>query len=147
MSTPAKYVMIFAFSEGFRSILLQHKPASHKNPAFRDRWTAPGGHVETGESELVAAIREFYEETRLQLEEKALRFVLRFACNCDITETEHDVTVFGAMIPAETLGKAFGPMPEPVRIFRELPENVQWYLAPMAELVVARLKQPGYSCI
>ena len=34
-----------------------------------------------------------------------------------------------------------------LRLLRGLPKNVQWYLAPMAELVVARLKQPGYSCI
>ena len=137
-----RYVMVFALSTDHEAVLLQHKPATHKNPLFRDRWTVPGGHVEAGESEIEAAVREFREETGICLLAGALRFVLRFACNCDPTESEHEVAVFGALLSMEILQNARGSEVEPVQTFVELPTNTQWYLRAMLELVASRMAQP-----
>lgn len=150
-----KYSMLFALSPDLENVLLLRKPPTHPNPLFRDRWTAPGGHVEDGESELAGALREMKEEgiiymsTLLPKEETDLlvmpyeaRFVLRFACNCDPLESEHDVSVYGCTLPLEQLREARGDSSEPVAVWPKLPGDVLWYVEPLLKLVKARLKQP-----
>lgn len=46
------------------------------NPYLRGYWSVPGGHIEPGESALVACIREVREEVGIELERRDLTFVL-----------------------------------------------------------------------
>lgn len=45
---------------------------SRAKPPFEDRLVMPGGHVETGEEFLAAAVRELEEETRLTVSSEEL---------------------------------------------------------------------------
>lgn len=137
-----KYAMLFALSPDLQNVLLLRKPATHPNPLFRDRWTAPGGHIEDGETELQGALREMREETLLEIAAEDARFVLRFACNCDPLESEHEVIVYGATVPLNRLVLARGEANEPVAVWPKLPRDVLWYVDPLLEFVKGRLKQP-----
>jgi ADP-ribose pyrophosphatase YjhB (NUDIX family) len=137
------YTMSFVFPQNLKGVLLLRKPNTHPNPLLRGRLTGPGGLVEIGETELEGAVRELREETSLAVEASAFRFVLRFACNCDPSEAEHDVAVYGLTVPMEELLRAHGNPIEPVDLFSHLPENAVWYLEPMLALVVGRLGQPS----
>lgn len=134
-----KYAMIFA-TDG-NNVLLLRKPNDHKNPIFRGRWTAPGGHIEHGESPLQGAQREMLEETGILIPLEDLRLVLEFQCNCDPTEDEHSVFVYGASLPLEVMEGAMGFM-EPVCVYKQLPDDLLWYVRPLLELIKARLLQP-----
>lgn len=136
------YTMTFALTPDLGSVLLLRKPDNHRNPLFRGRWTAPGGHVETGESEIYSAIREMYEETGLVIAPGAMRGILRFVCNCDPDEDEHEVAVFGTILPTRRLQRARGSEEEPVRLCSKLPEDSLWYLSPLMDLVIGRMNQP-----
>jgi len=138
---PARYAMIFAVSDTFEHTLLLQKPYTHHNPLFQGRWTAPGGHVEENESELAAAVRELEEEARITVSPDEVRFVLRFTCNCDSTEIEHDVAVFGTVIPIQRLSCAQGTPVEPIGVFSRLPDNMLWYTRPLLDLTISRMKQ------
>jgi ADP-ribose pyrophosphatase YjhB (NUDIX family) len=134
--------MTFVVTPTFRHFLLLLKPEDHKNPLFRGNWTAPGGKVEQAESARLGAARELKEETGIEVDAQNLRFVLAFSCNCDPTESEHEVYVYGAVVPLTQLNRARGLTDEPVRIFKEVPGNVVWHTGPLLELVIGRLKQP-----
>jgi 8-oxo-dGTP pyrophosphatase MutT (NUDIX family) len=137
-----KYTMIFALSPDFGSVALLLKPDTHHNPLFRSKWTVPGGLLEAGESEIDGAVREFEEETQLTVPPKDLRFVMRFLCNCDPTESEHEVLVYGSTLPIEKLNRAKGSSIEPVGVFSEIPDNAVWYMKHMLPIVIDRMKQP-----
>lgn len=136
--------MIFAMSPDFENILLLKKPSTHHNPLFRDKWTAPGGMVEDfDDSERECAIREFREETGLEIAVSDLATVLRFRCNCDPTEDEHEIFVYGCSLPFELLRQSQGDATEPTQVWplSKLPRNALWYLGPILELVMARMRQ------
>jgi len=137
------YTMTFAFDRSLKSVLLLRKSREHRNPLLRGKWTGPGGLVEIGETEIEGAVRELREETGLAVESGSFRFVLRFACNCDPSEAEHDVAVYGLTVPMEELIRAHGEPMEPVDLFSNLPENTVWYLEHMLALVVGRMGQPS----
>ena len=136
------YTMTFVFAPRGFSFLLLLKPQDHKNPLFRGNWTAPGGKLEDGELPLAGAIRELKEETGLKAKASEMRLVCRFYCNCDPTEPEHEVIVYGVKVPKEKMRKAKGLKAEPVRVFRDLPGNIVWHVLPLWELAWGRLKQP-----
>ena len=135
-----RYTMTFALSPDFGSVLLLRKPDTHPNPLFRGKWTAPGGLIEEGESEAHSATRELEEET--QLRASAMRFVLRFSCNCDPQEAEHEVAVYGTVLPFENLKAAHGEPSEPVAVFGTIPESALWYVEPLLQIVIGRMRQP-----
>jgi ADP-ribose pyrophosphatase YjhB (NUDIX family) len=136
--------MVFAFSPDFKELLLLRKPDKHKNVLFRGNWTVPGGHIEAGESDISGAVREFAEETALMVDASQLSFVLSFACDCDPTEDEHMVSVYGIQLSRENLKLAYGTYAEPVMLFgTQLPANLLWYIRPLMKLVVGRLSQPA----
>ncbi len=139
-----KYAMLFVLTPDLENVLLLLKPWAHPNPIFRDKWTAPGGHIEEGESELDGALREMWEETGLTFRQDEVRFVLNFACNCDPTESEHEVFVYAATAPIEKLNRAVGDTNEPISVWRGLPPNTLWYVSPLMDLIKGRLKQPIY---
>lgn len=57
-----KYVIGFLFSPSLDRVILIRK----KRPEWQaEKWNAPGGKVETGESFIEAVAREFHEETGL----------------------------------------------------------------------------------
>ncbi len=143
-SLPAfRYSMMFALSEDLKSVLLLCKPSTHRNPLFRGRWTAPGGHVEVGENELDGTLREMEEETGLRISSSDTRFILRFSCNCDPLEAEHEVAVYAATLPLTALKLARGQAAEPLHIFSYgLPDNSLWYMNPLLAMVIFRLRQP-----
>lgn len=63
-----EYVAGFLLSHSYDRVLLIHK----KRPAWqRDKLNAIGGHVESGETEYEAMVREFREETGITLEPNA----------------------------------------------------------------------------
>lgn len=134
-----KYTMIFSFSPDFKNVLLLQKSKDHKNPLFRNNWTAPGGLIEPGEFSDNAAIREFQEETCINI--NSLRYVLTFACNCDRLEKEHEIFVYSCILNnfKDAQGKE-----EPIRIFSvsNLPDNLLWNTSSLIQLSIARLKQP-----
>lgn len=134
------YTMIFVVSPDFERVLLLHKPATHHNPLFRDRWTAPGGRLELNETPWECAERELKEETLLDLR-GVLRRVVDFPCNCDPRESEHDVIVYGVV---QMLDGALGSGLEPVEIFpiQLLPSDLVWCTQPLLALAIERLKQP-----
>lgn len=137
-----RYTMTFVISLDFHSFLLLHKPETHQNPLFRDRWTAPGGLIEAGESDLLSAIREMHEETNLKIDPSEMRPVLTFLCNCDPRESEHEIAVFGVSMGEDLMHCAEGSGEEPVKVFKSLPLNSFWYVEHLMALTVGRLKQP-----
>ncbi len=143
VSLPAfRYSMMFALSEDLKSVLLLKKPVTHRNPLFRDRWTAPGGHIETGETSRESALREMEEETKLSIPSDDARFILRFACDCDPLEAEHEVVVFAATLSLTALKLARGGELEPVSLFPACcPPLTLWYIEPLLQLVIARMRQ------
>lgn len=143
-----KYTMVFAFDggqDGLINIILLKKPSNHKNPLFRGRWTVPGGHVEYGESPLRGAVREMLEETHVAIDPLKTILILRFTCNCDKTEKEHEVFVYGTTISFDDAYSAYGDEEETVDLFmcHDLPDENErlWYLQPLMELTIARMKQ------
>ncbi len=134
--------MVFAFGPDLRDLAFLRKPSDHKNPLFRDRWTVPGGRIEGFETDAEGAARELMEESTLKVEPSDLVPVLRFSCNCDPTEPEHEVAVFGVVVPVERLLLAEGDPTEPVIVVREYPKNLLWYIEPLLALVKARMRQP-----
>lgn len=138
----AKYTMTFALSPDFKAMLLLKKPDDHKNPLFRGNWSVPGGKIEDGEDAAVGASRELQEESGLSVPPERMRLVTRIYCNCDPTETEHEVIVYGAIVPAEELSAAQGLSEEPVQVFNSLPHNCVWHIKPLFDLVIGRMKQP-----
>ncbi len=143
-SLPAfTYSMMFALSEDLGSVLLLQKPSTHRNPLFRNRWTAPGGHIERSETPRESIVREMEEETNLRIQSSEPRFILRFACNCDPLEAEHDVVVYAAILPLWALKSARGDETEPVGVFsvRCLPHTL-WYIEWLLKLTIARMTQP-----
>jgi ADP-ribose pyrophosphatase YjhB (NUDIX family) len=141
---PNTYTMTFILSSDLRHVLLLRKPDDHRNPIYRGRWTAPGGSLEKGESEVAGASRELREETGIV--ENKLRFVLRFACNCDPEETEHEVIVYSGIQSLAEMQSARGSDIEPVGTF-EIAQlnslNRVRYLDSLLELVIERMKQPS----
>ena len=134
--------MVFAFSLYLGEFLLLRKPDNHHNPIFRGNWTVPGGKIEDGESDVDGAAREFEEETGLRLFPVDMRLAVRFFCNCDPTEPEHEVVVYGVLLHSKSLVNAKGQSDEPVEVFTELPENIVWHIKPLLELVRGRMQQP-----
>ena len=64
MDTPKRYVVGFAFSKGLQSVLLIRK----NRPKWQEgRLNGVGGKVEPGEDYLSAMVREFREETGLDI--------------------------------------------------------------------------------
>lgn len=53
-------------------ILMQHR--DNNAPVHPNKWTVPGGGVETGESPAIAARRELLEETGLEVDQKLKLF-------------------------------------------------------------------------
>lgn len=150
-----KYTMLFAVTPDFQKVLLLRKPNDHKNILFRGRWTAPGGHVEPGETEMESVLREFKEETEINLGPHSdqnyynysdLVFVLRFACNCDPTEEEHEVAVYAILVTEGYLRTARGTPTEPLRLAAVdwvFPiTGALWCVESLLSLSIARLKQP-----
>lgn len=129
--------MIFAMGPDLRDLVLLRKPRDHKNPLFRDGWTVPGGLIEFGETGRDGAARELHEEAEIQVRPTDLIPVLKFLCNCDETEPEHEVAVFGVIVPFELLLRAKGDISEPVVVLRDLPRNLLWYIEPLFDLVKA----------
>lgn len=141
-----KYSMVFAFTPGLQELLLLKKPDTHHNELFRGNWTVPGGHIKPGESIINGAAREFTEETALLVATAQMRYVLSFACNCDPTEAEHEVIVYGVELPREYLRTARGTIEEPVLLFGvPLPNNLLWYIHPLRDMAISRLRQPVKS--
>lgn len=136
------YTMIFALSQDMNTVVLLKKPINHKNPIFADKWTAPGGKVEINELPIDCAAREMREETSLCISTEHLRYILRFSCNCDITESEHEVYVYGVILNYAQLNTAIGSVDEPVNIFNKLPNNILWYIESLLTLVKGRMVQP-----
>lgn len=137
-----RYTLVFVVSLTFEHVLLLRKPDTHKNPLFAGKWTAPGGKVEDWESDKACAIRELEEETGLYIDPCNYRYVLSFLCNCDPTEVEHTVIVFGVMMPLYYMQAGAGSVEEPVRVYEASPSNSVWYLDAMRTMVIERLKQP-----
>lgn len=136
------YTMVFAVTPDFKRVLLLRKSDRHHNPLFRDRWTVPGGKLESDETPWGCAEREFKEETQVDLY-GVLRRVLDFPCNCDPLESEHEVIVYGITEPYERLALATGSE-EPVEVFavQFLPSDLVWCTQPLLALTLERLRQP-----
>ena len=62
-----------------------------------DLWGFPGGKIDSDETPKVAAQREVYEETGLELNENDLKFLKLF--NFDFGEKQVDFHLFSAMLP------------------------------------------------
>jgi 8-oxo-dGTP pyrophosphatase MutT (NUDIX family) len=138
-----KYSMVFALaSEDLGDVVLLRKPEDHKNPLFRGRWTVPGGAIESGESDAEGAARELSEEAGILVSAGELIPILRFYCNCDPTESEHEVVVFGVRIDSGQRSGARGTPTEPIVVERQLPDRLLWYIEPLLALVKARMRQP-----
>jgi 8-oxo-dGTP pyrophosphatase MutT (NUDIX family) len=58
-------------------VLLAHR-SSHRS-AYPDVWDLPGGHVETGESELDALTREMHEEVGVQIARGSVSHLCRLS--------------------------------------------------------------------
>lgn len=56
-------------------VLLAHR--SPNRPAYPDVWDLPGGHIETGESELRALTREMHEELGVQIGTRSVSHLCR----------------------------------------------------------------------
>jgi 8-oxo-dGTP pyrophosphatase MutT (NUDIX family) len=134
--------MVFVFSPDLGDVVFLRKPSDHKNPLFRDKWTVPGGRIEPGETDADGAARELLEEAAVLVDASDLVPVLTFRCNCDPTEEEHEVVVFGVTVPIGRLLLASGQKEEPVATLREAPPNLLWYIEPLINLVKGRLRQP-----
>ncbi len=139
------YSMVFVFSPDLRDVLLLRKPDDHHNELFRGMWTVPGGRQEPREGPLQCAVRELAEETGVRVRPSRLTFILKFSCNCDSSEAEHFIHVYAASATIRTLRSARGSSREPVKLVNRLwdmPAETVWWLAPLMELTVGRLKQP-----
>lgn len=67
-------------------VLLVHRNASRLWAP--DRWDAPGGHIEAGEDDLDALVREMYEELGIVIRAQQARLVGR------LTGSDYDARVF-----------------------------------------------------
>ena len=134
--------MTFPVTADLRHVLMLKKPAHHRNPAFANRWTVPGGKVERYEADIrKSAARELVEETQLRVSPGDLIDILNFTCDCDPEEHTHRVGVFGVILPLDTLRSARGTQEEPVSVFIQLPLELVWNVLPLLELVRSRLRQ------
>jgi ADP-ribose pyrophosphatase YjhB (NUDIX family) len=138
--TPHRYSMTAIFSDDFSRLLLLRKPDTHPNPLFRGKWTFPGGLVENGESVQKSAERELFEETQLTA---SVRPILRFFCDCDPTEAEHEIFLYAGTLPIDAMNGAVGSSIEPVQVFADLPVDLMWYLPQLRDLAIMRLRQPA----
>jgi ADP-ribose pyrophosphatase YjhB (NUDIX family) len=137
-----RYSMTFALSPDLDDVVFLRKPSDHKNPLFRDKWTVPGGLIESNESDVDGAVRELMEEAYVSVNACDMVSVLTFSCNCDPTEPEHEVVVFGVQVPIEKLLSAKGDRSEPVVTLKQLPKDLLWYVEPLLALVKGRMRQP-----
>jgi 8-oxo-dGTP pyrophosphatase MutT (NUDIX family) len=140
-----EYTMTFVFSPDFKDVLLLRKPDDHRNPIYRGKWTAPGGLLESGESEIEGAIRELHEETGLDALADDMRMVLILVCNCDPLEAEHNVLIYATTMPPAAMKLARGSSAEPVAIYPTnilAGINIVAYLQPLISLAISRLRQP-----
>lgn len=69
-----KYVAVLAFSQSESHVAMVQK-RSKKLPHLDGRWNGIGGKMEIGESPVGAAMREFREETGVQLYQQDMVFV------------------------------------------------------------------------
>lgn len=135
------YTLLFAFNPDFSKLIILRKPKNHKNPLFRGKWTVPGGKLEVNETGLICAIREFQEETGIDCNPNNVHYILSFNCNCDPSEKEHEVIVYGTVLPEHRLKKGKGTIKEPIKLCSVLPKNSIWYLEAIKSLSIERIKQ------
>ena len=109
--TPYKYVVVCACYRG-QWLLSRHRE--------RDTWETQGGHIEPGETPVMAARRELYEESGVQDAE-----IIPVCDYCGFTDRGHaNGVVFLAVV------HAMGELPQSemaeVRLFDALPENLTY---------------------
>jgi len=108
---PYKYVVVCACYRG-QWLLSRHRE--------RDTWETQGGHIEPGETPVMAARRELYEESGVQDAE-----IIPVCDYCGFTDRGHaNGVVFLAVV------HAMGELPQSemaeVRLFDALPENLTY---------------------
>lgn len=141
METMNRYTMVFALDAFFDEVLLLRKPFTHPNELFRGRWTVPGGKIEGSEGARKGAKREFKEETGLDIPLSKFQYSLRFACDCDPAEDEHEIVVYGLTLHTTQLMQAKGSVAEPLEVFHthQLPSFLLWTTEPLLQLVIGRM--------
>ena len=108
---PYKYVVVCACYRG-QWLLSRHRE--------RDTWETQGGHIEPGETPVMAARRELYEESGVQDAE-----IIPVCDYCGFTDRGHaNGVVFLAVV------HEMGELPQSemaeVRLFDALPENLTY---------------------
>ena len=108
---PYKYVVVCACYRG-QWLLSRHRE--------RDTWETQGGHIEPGETPVMAARRELYEESGVQDAE-----IIPVCDYCGFTDRGHaNGVVFLAVV------HEMGELPQSemaeVRLFNALPENLTY---------------------
>lgn len=128
MDDKIRYVLGFAF-DGMGRVLLIRKTRPEWQRGFLN---GVGGKIEPGESELVAMVREFEEETTIETNPLDWRHFVT------LSGPDFEVVCFRSILPSEMLEDAMGEeeVPEIVlstwlHTVRTI-ANVRW-LVPMAE--------------
>lgn len=123
-----KYAVIIARHEG-KLLWCRHQT--------RDTWEVPGGHIEEGETALVAAARELQEETG------AVDFTLVPVCWYRLHFADGRVGSASLLCAAEvrTLGDLHAEIAE-VQAFDEIPEQLTY--PKIQPFLLAEVKRRGY---
>ena len=134
---PYKYVVVCA-SYGGRWLLSRHRE--------RDTWETQGGHIEPGETPMMAAVRELYEESGVTDAE-----VIPVCDYCGFTDRgSANGVVFLAVV------HGLGSLPDSemaeVRLFDALPENLTYpnvspHLYAAADKLLKNLDNPSFQVI
>lgn len=113
-------------------VLLAHR--SPTRSAYPDVWDLPGGHVETGESELEALARELREELGVQVSVDSAVHLCRFSAGAGGT------VLFSAWLVGEWLGT-------PTNVDPVEHDSLRWLADELPSLAHAHVRTPLVDAI